>query len=224
MSQQDEVVHFILSNPFTMLIAGPTKSGKTTFVDNLIKNSLNEECSLFTLKPTFFFYFYNQERPKQEGLHKNIHEFIEGLPTMEWLAETKKEYGDNITVIIDDQALNINKDTAELFSVGSSRQECNVILLTQNLFGKKKENRDISLNSTYIILFKNPRDKLSVQSFFRQIDPQNQKKLIDIYLDATKKAYSYVFVDLFAETDEDNRLLSNIYCENGDDPILYRYN
>ena len=100
---------------------------------------------------------------------------------MEWLSEMHDNYGDNCVIIIDDQALNITKDVAEIFTVGSSRRQCSVIYITQNLFGKKKECRDISLNSAYIVLFRNPRDLLTAQYLFRQIEPGRSKDLCEIY-------------------------------------------
>ena len=214
-----ESFEFELQNPFTMCIAGPTKSGKTTFVGNLLKSAH----LIFTKTPNKVFYFYNQCEPEDANLQNCVYEFIKGLPSENWVTETYDTYGPNTTIVIDDQALHINKVIAELFTVNSSRQKCNVIYITQNLFSRKDEAREISLNCSYFVLFKNPRDSLTVQSFFKQYDPGNSKILLEIYQEATEKPYSYLFIDLHQRTLKENRLLSNIFEENNNPPMLYRY-
>lgn len=221
MCQVDELdsIQIEFRTPFTLMIAGPTKCGKTTFVDKLLTNA----DSYFSEKPNKIFYFYNSEKPSNDNLNSICHEFIEGLPDMEWLTKMYEKHGKNNVIVIDDQALNITKDVAELFSVGSSRRHCSVIFLTQNLFGKKKEARDISLNCSYVCMFKNPRDVLAAQCFFRQFEPRKSSELLDIYRDATQDPHSYLLIDLHQNTANENRLLSNIFCEGDKAPVLYRY-
>jgi len=214
-----EEIEISLQNPFTMGIAGPTKSGKTTFVGNLLKTRL----STYTDSPNKVFYFYNKAEPEDENLQNIVFEFVNGMPDENFVKEAYETYGKNLTFIIDDQALNINKQVAELFTVGSSRYKCNVIYITQNLFSRKDEAREISLNCTYYVLFKNPRDSLSVQSFFKQYDPGFSKTLLNIYREATEKPYSYLFIDFHQKTPKENRLFSNIFEEDGTEPKLYRY-
>lgn len=206
-------------NPFTMLIAGPTKSGKTSFVETLV----NEADDYYTHSPNRFIYYYNQTQPEHVGLQHRVTEFIEGVPTMDDLEKYSNTYGPNCTIIIDDQAMHVNTQMAELFSVGSSRSTCNIIFITQNLFGQAKGTRDISLNCCYIVLFKNPRDVSSATSFFRQYDPGYTKNLMKIYHDATEKPYSYLFIDLHQKTKDDTRLRANIFNENDDCPVIYKY-
>ena len=203
---------------FTMMVSGPSKSGKTTLVSRIIEHA-NQ---LYTEPPNKIFYFFNQEQPTHKVLHDKVHEFHEGLPTMNFFREIYEKYGKNCTVVIDDQALRTTVETAELFSVGSSRNYVNIIFLTQNLFGRKKEARDISLNCNYVIVFKNPRDPRSMQTFFTQFAPGNAKVLLQIYQEATKEPHSYLFIDLHQETAEKNRLLSNIFAEDGSPAVIYR--
>ena len=219
MSSCVENFDFQLKNPFTMCIAGPTKSGKTTFVGNLLRSA----DEVFTKPRNKIFYFYNQCEPEDKNLQQFVDEFVNGLPSENWVKDAFEMYGENITIVIDDQALHVNKVIAELFTVNSSRQKCNVIYITQNLFSRKDEAREISLNCSYFVLFKNPRDSLTVQSFFKQYDPGNSKILLEIYREATNKPYSYLFIDLHQSTPTENRLLSNIFEENNEPPMLYRY-
>lgn len=71
-----------------------------------------------------------------------------------------------------------------------------VFYLTQNLFHQGKGQRDISLNSSYIIYFKNPRDKTQIRYLARQVSPDNPKFIEDAYRDATIEAHGYLMVDL----------------------------
>lgn len=208
-----------LNNPFTMLIAGPTKCGKTSFVEKLVVNA----AEYYKTQPNKIIYYYNQVEPSYEGLQTHVHDFREGVPSMDDLETLQNEFGPNCTVIIDDQAMHVNTNMAELFSVGSSRQLCNIVFITQNLFGQAKGTRDISLNCCYIVLFKNPRDASAAQIFFKQYDPGHSNNLLKIYKDATDKPYSYLFMDLHQVTPDANRLRSNIFGENNTCPILYRY-
>ena len=67
-------------------------------------------------------------------------------------------------IVIDDQMIEAGKDNriVNLFTKGSHHRNLSVICIVQNLFHQGKGNRSISLNSHYLVLFKNPRDKLQI--------------------------------------------------------------
>ena len=69
----------------------------------------------------------------------------------------------------------------------------------------------MSLNSHYIIMFKNPRDALQVATLGQQMYPGKSKFLIDAYKDATEKPYGYLLLDLKPDTAEIYRVRSNIF-------------
>jgi hypothetical protein len=48
----------------------------------------------------------------------------------------------------------------------------------QNTFSKGKENRTMSINTQYIVLFKNPRDQIGPAILARQMYPSNSKKFM----------------------------------------------
>ncbi len=101
----------------------------------------------------------------------------------------------NSLVIIDDLMSECSKDQriSNLFTSGSHHQGISVMYLTQNLFPPGKQSRTISLNSHYMIAFKNPRDSLVVSTLARQMYPNNYNFLLESYQDATKKPYGYLF-------------------------------
>lgn len=198
-----------LHTPFTMLVASPSKSGKSTFVGKLLLQK-----DYFTTPLQKVFYFYNIWSPTYEELKKRNPNvvFKKGVCTGEWLElECAKSKG--ITVVLDDQAMNITKEVAEVFSVGSHQHDINFILLAQNLFTKNKFFRDASLNATYIVLGKNPRDKSSVRFLAQQMVPGKTRELIDAYEIATQEPYSHLLLDFNQSTPEYLRMRSNIFSE-----------
>ena len=216
MQQQFQLV---LRTPYTMTIAGPTKCGKTSFVNNLIKNS----DWLYESEPNKFYYFYNSIPPTEDhdAIHSMVTEFIEGVPSMEWMEEKYSQFGKNVTVIIDDQDLNLNKDIAMLFNVGSSHFFANFIFITHNIFGEQKEAREISLNSDYYVLCKQIRDKTQIRRFFSQHHPVNPKAAMAVYNDATRHPFSYLLLDFHQKTQDDFRMLDNIFFENNEHAHVY---
>ena len=87
----------------------------------------------------------------------------------------------------------------------------------QNLFPKNKESRTISLNSQYIVVFKNPRD---VSQMAKQMYPGRVKFVQEAFADATSTPYGYILVDLEQDTPEDLRLRTSILP---DDAVQYVY-
>ena len=71
--------------------------------------------------------------------------------------------------------------------------------------------RNITLNSHYIVLFKNPRDKTIVSNIARQMYPNKIKVFNSVFENATKDPYSYLFIDLKPDTPEQLRLMSHIW-------------
>ena len=85
---------------------------------------------------------------------------------------------------------------------------CNtsVIYLVQNLFPKNKESRTISLNSQYIVVFKNPRDVSQMTTLAKQMYPGRVKFVQEAFANATSTLYWYNLVALKQDTPEDLRL------------------
>ena len=77
------------------------------------------------------------------------------------------------------------------------------ICLLQNLFPKGSQIRNISLNTNYIVLMKNSRDRAQVRYLARQVYPGNSDFLIKAYEDATRDPFTYLLLD-FKNTTPDN--------------------
>ena len=77
-----------------------------------------------------------------------------------------------------------------------------VMFISQNLFYMGKKCRTISLNSTYIVVLKNPRDQSQIHHLACQMSPSKPKFLQVAYEDATKDPYRYLFLDFHPNSPE----------------------
>lgn len=86
-----------------------------------------------------------------------------------------------------------------------------VVLITQNLFHQNQYSGDISLNCSYIVLFKVIRDRSQLGVLFRQMCLENARALMRIYKEVTELPHSYLFIDLTQGTNDLLRFRTNIF-------------
>lgn len=182
-----------------MMVCGPSGCGKSTFIVNLIKNQ-----NLISKKIDRIIWCYAEKNalPSIDNI-----EFIEGIPD-----EFTTNDNESTLIILDDLMLeSCMKKVCELFTKGSHHRNLSVILVTQNIFHKGSYSRDISLNSKYIVMFKNPRDKLQFQCLARQVYPENSKALVDVYNKCTQQAHGYLLIDLTQQIHNALRFRTEIF-------------
>jgi hypothetical protein len=203
-----------LKTSFNCLVSGPTGSGKTTFVKNLL--SIGDQ--IFTQKPKKVFLFYKKMQDMYLEMEKNglINEMIDvqnGMPSLDVIQEMVEPYKNEggSLLIFDDSMTSINSDFELLFCNSGHHDNCSIIFMTQNLFFQDKTFRTMSLNSHYIILLKNDRDKQQISILSKQISPNNSNYIVQSYLDATKDPYNYLLLDFSPETKSIIRLRANIF-------------
>lgn len=196
-----------LQTPYQALVCGPTMSGKSTFVHNLLKHQ-NEICCPPAQKILYCYAAYQDNFEKLKQTCPGII-FIEGLPPKE--NEFWNENRNSI-LVLDDLATQLFKDSSisNLVTVKSHHYGISVIIICQTLFPRGSESRLISLNTCYLICMKNPRDQRQINLLSSQISPQNSKRIVDAYRMATSLPYTYLMIDLKQETPELLRLRSNI--------------
>ena len=188
--------------PFTMMICGPSGCGKSTFIVNLLKNQ-----HLISEKIDRIIWCFAE---KDSLLNINNVEFIEGIPD-----EFNTNKNQSTLIILDDLMLeSYSKKVCELFTKGSHHRNLAVILVTQNIFHKGAYSRDISLNSKYIVMFKNPRDKTQFQYLARQVYPENSKALLNVYNECTQQAHGYLLIDLTQQIHNALRFRTDIFNKN----------
>ena len=97
-----------------------------------------------------------------------------------------------------------------MFTQGSHHRNLSVIYLVQNLFHQGKGNRDISLNCHYLVIFKNPRDKLQILTLAKQMYPRKTGYFLQKYEEAVSRPFGYLFIDLKTTTPDHCRLRTNV--------------
>jgi hypothetical protein len=189
-----------LRHPFTATVAGPTGCGKTQFTFRLIENA----SQMISPAPRKIYYCYGEY---QTIFAKYPHViFNEGLPDV-----SNFDGKEPVLLVIDDLMQETNQTVANIFTKVSHHRNVSVLYLTQNLFPKNKFARTISLNSHYLVLFKNPRDAGQFAVLARQMYPNGSKFAIEAFRDATEKAFGYLLVDLKPDTEESHRLRTDIF-------------
>lgn len=197
-------------HPFTAMVCGPTGCGKTFFVKRLLREIKEMSDTEFSK----IIFYYAEWQQAYLDYDKSFVEFREGLPR-------SSDFVDNSSklVIIDDlMRESSNGEIVDLFTKGSHHKNLSVILISQNLFHQGKGQRDISLNTNYIVVFKNPRDRAQVAHLARQVYPEDPKFLQEAYFDATSKPHGYLFLDLKQSTPENCRVRTCIFPSD-----LYHY-
>jgi hypothetical protein len=78
-----------------------------------------------------------------------------------------------------------------MFTVTAYYSATCFIAITHTLFGKTASHRLISMNSTYVVVAKNPRDGSAIGYLGRQVDVGRVSRFVAIFKEATRKPYSY---------------------------------
>ena len=188
---------FKFKHPFTCICSGPTGSGKTTFVRNVLKYNM--------IQPPPQNIVWLGTPIEMDGIefHSDIPEDIEDKfsPNM------------NNLLIIDDLMTQCHSDErmTRLFSVGSHHRNLSIIFIIHNLFHQGREMRNMSLNSHYLVLLKNPRDSQQIATLARQIYPAEWRFLVEAYDEATTNPHGYLVLDLKPDTPDTLRVRTSIF-------------
>ena len=206
---QERCQRFQLVHPFTCMVAGMTGSGKTVWVQSLLQQAQ----TVIDQPPERIIWCYSQWQNACTQLLIMIPtiEFVKGIPeSLE--NDTYLDVNIRNLIVIDDQMIEAGKDNriVNLFTKGSHHRNLSVVYIVQNLFHQGKGNRSISLNSHYLVLFKNPRDKLQILTLAKQMYPSETAWFIKEYEEAVRRPYGYLFVDLRPTTPDRCRLRTNV--------------
>ena len=143
-------------HPFSMLVAGGRGAGKTTFTKHLIYPTVQR-----------VIWCYAKDQP---DLLSELTEILSAIEYVQGITSEMDSIFDRsvINLILLDDMMDEATQDKRISQVFTRGRHCNlsVIHLTQNLFHKGQ--REISLNSDYMVIFKNPRDKTQFTNLARQ--------------------------------------------------------
>lgn len=134
---------------------------------------------------------------KSGNLHARRHKndpnvvIFKGIPNFEGFTDKKPRL-----LIIDDQANSCNGSISQLFTRGSHHYNISVIVLAQNVFTANPHFRTMSLNSHYIVAFKNPRGKDQMSVLARQICLTDYKFFLESFEDSCHEPHTYFLLDM----------------------------
>jgi hypothetical protein len=90
-----------------------------------------------------------------------------------------------------------NSEILDIFTKKSHLRNISIIILTQNIFAKGSCVRTMSLNSHYLILFNNPRDRSQIKFLARQVCLSIPRYIEKAFEDATsRRQLGYLVFDL----------------------------
>lgn len=205
-------------SPSTVMIVGPTMSGKTSLVQKILK----EATGMFQKPPERIVIAYTEYQPLFEKMEKSIDTLIlhQGLPSKEQIDEWSDGV-EHTVLVLDDMMMQVAKseESLNLFCVTAHHRRVSVLMLAQNLYMPGKFARTISLNCHYVILFRNVRDSRQVLTFGSQVFPSKLKYFKDAYDKATSVPFGYLVVDMSPSTEDKYRLRTHILPN--EDTIVY---
>ena len=204
---------FNFRHKFSLLVVGPTQSGKTYFVQQILKHNriVYEEKTSIHIS-----WYYNQWQECYEELKKSLGKSIRfgrgGPELSKDLCEINPRY--NNIIILDDLMAEATDSpvVSRLFTQGRHRN-ASVILLLQNMFRKGKYNADISRNAQYLALFRSPSDRKQIGIIAERMFDKNRVHFMNAYYKETEKPYGYLLVDKKPGTPPDNEILADLFGE-----------
>ena len=200
---------------FNMMLVGPTRAGKTSWVKNLL--TFGDQ--LFTEKPKKVFLFYKMMQDmyvemKEANLIHELVDVTKEMPTLDDIKFMVDPYTDigGSMIIFDDCMSDLNTDFENLFCNLSHHMNCSIIFITQSLFLDNKTFRLMSRNTQYHVLMNNERDKLQFSILGKQYSPGNPHFITQILKETTKNnPYAYIILNYNRETAPTVKAISNIF-------------
>ena len=205
--------------PSNLLAVGPTSSGKTSWMRKLIENkdimfSPEPQCMLLFYKESQSAYDEMERRMNADQKEKSFFKYSsmpESVEEMKDILEVVPKQLPKI-VVFDDYLDEVGHVLKHFFTVLTHHYNCFTVFLCQNLFSAKNELRTLSINSQYMVLFNNPRDRSAIAHLAKQVFPGKVHLLNEAYRMATnEQPYGYMLLDFHQRQKNPVRLRSHIF-------------
>lgn len=194
--------------PFRMIISGSSGVGKSTRLANIIKN--RDQIIDGKLEKVIYCAKFLSSMP--ESIHSE--EIVSFYPDLQTSEMFQNADGKNLLIVIDDlmDSAMSSEIVSDIFTQGRNRN-VSVILLSQNLFQQGSKSRSISLNSNFMIIFKNVRDSSSIIHLAKQICPGHSKDFSNMFINNVNQPFSYLLLDFTPTTADVFRFRENIFSD-----------
>ena len=207
--KDDQMIDFRLENDSSMIISGPSKSGKTSFVIELLRR----KDTMFRHPIRRVYWFHGAA---QGDVHDKLRRDMgvimkQGIPTEDDF-EPVQQYD---LIVLDDLQNEMKTDSniTSLFLKQSHHRQFFVIVLQQNIYGDK-EQRYRNANAHYWVAFNNPRNQRQLSDFLSRMYASGGKRAVEgifKHILETDGNYGYLFVDFTPDMRADLRLRSHIF-------------
>jgi len=184
---------FQIKHPCAGIISGPSGSGKTFLIAKMLK----KRREIFDTPIDKVIYIYSHFQDIFHELQANDPGiiFTSNIEDMQNLATTP------CLIICDDVMDSMKRGSraqeliTRFFVQSSHHLSCSVFLVLQNLFHPGV--REISIQSHFLILFDQPRDRSTIGIVARQIVPGQSSFLVEAYKRACEtREHGYLVIDL----------------------------
>ena len=198
---------------FKIFISGPSRSGKSFFIGQLLSNLEN----ISSKPPQVIIYVFKhwQEKLKELKTQNLVDLFLQGgnSDLESKINDYRQQKGNNkdVLIIFDDQLYEAEslKYAAQLYSIEGRHTGMSLCFISQKIFWKSEYLMAIRDSSDYFVFFKNPKDVNAINLISTRMTKNST--LTSIYASATEAPFSYLFIDTRQQSNKYTRFLSNLF-------------
>ena len=193
-------------HPTTILVGGPTQCVKTHFVWKVLMHKMIQP------EPERIIWVYGEWQDSFDR-YRILFPNIEFMQNFTWETYNNLDRAKRNLVVLDDKMAEMADDPllGDLFTKGSHHKNLTVMFLVQNVYHKGKYMRTASLNSHYIVAFKNARDTSQFGVLARQANQRKAKVLQRVFEEATSTPHGYLLMDFHPNSSDEYRTRTNIF-------------
>ena len=173
-----------LITPFSLVIGGPSGSGKSKFLFDLLDNL--PLCTDPPIEKVVFIY----------GVYQSIYAKYPNIHFTSDLEAMKIRPVEKTLLIIDDCMSAIKDDSAleALFTRGR-HENISTVLILQKKFYKGSVFKTCRDNASYLALTNHIQDQTQLYTFSNQLEVKGSQYFIKAYEDVIKTRFNYIFID-----------------------------
>ena len=226
-----EIPEYICRAGSCLYIGGPSTSGKTTLLAQIIKERnhfYSEECKKVVI-------CFKEYQPLYDKIRENDDDisFFYGMPTESDLDHFIKNANNNYSLLVLDDLIAQVPDSSlvnDILVHISHHKKLNLIQISQNIFEQGKHARTQSLNYSGFLLLRTLRDLRQISYLGTQVFPgkNRAKAFMACYQDAMDNPLStfsppHLFVNTAPYADRAFQLQSNLFpLQNTKGRVIYR--